>query len=166
MSTDNGSTSSSDTVDFDYVPHPHVEKRGDTGPPTTAQARAIIHGDGPIAKFNAKVGLRITVLVGTMWTAYAFTCLALVSAPSAFGTGNALIIVAWIAQTFLQLVLLPIIIVGQNVQAKAADARAEATYDDASAVLAETKQIQSHLVAQDEALGRLLAEVRALKAAG
>ena len=48
----------------------------------------------------------------------------------------------------------------------AADARAEATYDDASAVLAEAKQIQSHLVAQDEALGRLLAEVRALKAAG
>ncbi|HET7901481.1 MAG TPA: hypothetical protein VFL59_09860 [Candidatus Nanopelagicales bacterium] len=158
-------TENLDTVDFDYVPHPHVEKRLDAGPPTTAQARAKLHGDSVVARFNAKVGLRITVIVGTMWTAYAFTCLALVSAPSAFGTGNALIIIAWIAQTFLQLVLLPIIIVGQNVQAKAADSRAEATYDDASAVLAESRQIQAHLEAQDQAIATLLAEVRALRAA-
>ena len=64
---------------------------------------------------------------------------------------------AWIAQTFLQLVLLPIIIVGQNVQAAAADARAEATYEDAAAVLEEAKQIQAHLAAQDAALEKLLA---------
>ena len=99
-----------------------------------------------------------------MWTAYLFTCLALVSAPSAFGTGNTLIIVAWIAQTFLQLVLLPIIIVGQNVLAKAADARAEATYNDASAVLEEAKQIQAHLIVQDAAIESILGEIKALRA--
>jgi len=54
-----------------------------------------------------------------------------------------IIIVAWIAQTFLQLVLLPIIIVGQNGQAAAADERSMATYNDASAVLEEAKQIQA-----------------------
>jgi hypothetical protein len=85
-----------------------------------------------------------------------FTLLALVSAPSAFKTGNQLIIVAWIAQTFLQLVLLPIIIVGQNVQAAAADARSQATYEDAVAVLEEAKQIQAHLEAQDAAIENVL----------
>lgn len=153
-------------TDFDYQPHPRVESRQMTGPPTTAQARATLHGPGAIARFNAWIGLKITLVVGTMWAAYLFTCLALVSAPSAFGTGNLLIIIAWVAQTFLQLVLLPIIIVGQNVLAKSADARAQATYDDASAVLEEARQIQKHLLAQDAQIEALLDEVKALRRAG
>ena len=150
---------------FTYRPHPHIQARQAAGPPMTSEARAELHGEGRVARFNAKVGMRITILVGTMWTAYLFTVLAFLSAPQAFGTGNLLIIVAWIAQTFLQLVLLPIIIVGQNVLAKAADARSQATYDDASAVLAESLQIQEHLKAQDEAMQAILAEVAALRAA-
>jgi hypothetical protein len=141
---------------FHYVPHPHVEKRKAAGPPTVAAAVARLHGPGPLGRFNARFGLKITVIVGTMWCAYLFTLLALISAPSAFKTGNSLIIVAWIAQTFLQLVLLPIIIVGQNVQAAAADARSQATYDDAAAVLEEAKQIQAHLAAQDAEIAKIL----------
>jgi hypothetical protein len=149
---------------FDYIPHPRHEERKLQGPPTTDAARLKLHGPGPIARFNARVGLKITVIVGTMWCAYLFTVLALVSAPSAFRTGNSLIIVAWIAQTFLQLVLLPIIIVGQNVQAAAADARAEATFDDAAAVLEEAKQIQAHLAAQDEKIVEILTHLSKLSA--
>ncbi len=149
---------------FDYVQHPHVEKREAVGPPTVAAAVAQLHGPGPIGRFNARIGLKVTVVVGTMWCAYLFTLLAVISAPSAFKTGNSLIIVAWIAQTFLQLVLLPIIIVGQNVQAAAADARAQATYDDAAAVLAEAKQIQAHLAAQDAEIAKILGGLQALKA--
>jgi hypothetical protein len=141
---------------FDYVPHPRHEQREAEGPPKVAAAIAQMHGPGPIGRLNARVGLKITLVVGTMWCAYLFALLALVSAPSAFKTGNSLIIIAWIAQTFLQLVLLPIIIVGQNVQAAAADARSQATYDDAAAVLAEAKQIQAHLAAQDDEIGRIL----------
>jgi hypothetical protein len=141
---------------FEYVPHPHVEKRKAAGPPTVAAARAKLHGPGPIARLNARIGLKITLVVGTMWCAYLFTLLALVSVDSAFRTGSIVIIVAWIAQTFLQLVLLPIIIVGQNVQAAAADARSEATYNDAAAVLEEAKQIQAHLLAQDDAINKIL----------
>jgi hypothetical protein len=118
-----------------------------------------VHGPGPIGRLNAKVGLKITLIVGTMWAAYLFTLLALVSAPAAFKTGDKIIIVAWIAQTFLQLVLLPIIIVGQNVQAAAADARSQATYDDADAVLHTTLEIQKHLEAQDAEITRLVAAV-------
>ena len=149
---------------FEYVQHPHAEKRKEAGPPTVAAAVAQLHGPGPIGRFNARFGLKITVIVGTMWCAYLFTILALVSAPSAFKTGNKLIIVAWIAQTFLQLVLLPIIIVGQNVQAAAADARAEATYNDAAAVLEEAKQIQAHLAAQDTEIEKILTTLAPPKA--
>lgn len=146
---------------FNYVPHPHVEGRKAAGPPTVAAAIEQVHGPGLIGRINAKVGLRITVIVGTMWCAYLFTLLALVSAPTALHSGDKLIIIAWIAQTFLQLVLLPIIIVGQNVQATAADARSLATYDDAAAVLAEAKQIQAHLAAQDAAIEKILAATAA-----
>ena len=65
--------------------------------------------------------------------------------------------VQWIAQRFLQLVLLSIIIVGQNVQAAASDERAENTYQDAEAVLHEALQIQDHLLTQDRELERLIA---------
>ena len=67
---------------------------------------------------NKRIALWVTEKVGTMWCAYAFAILALVSLPDAIKTGNPVVIVAWIAQTFLQLVLLPVIIVGQNIQAK------------------------------------------------
>ncbi len=111
-------------------------------PHVVAQRLAARSKRGPIkvvdhrgTNLNARIGLKITLVVGTMWCAYLFTVIALVSAPSAFKTGNSLIIIAWIAQTFLQLVLLPIIIVGQNVQAKAADERSVQTFRDTEAIL-------------------------------
>jgi hypothetical protein len=124
---------------FEYVPHPHIERREALGPPTIAAALIKVHGPGRIGRLNAKVGLKITVVVGTMWCAYLFTVVALISAPKAFGSHDR------------------IIIVGQNVQATAADARSQATYDDAAAVLAASKQIHAHLAAQDEAISKILA---------
>ena len=128
-----------------------------TGPPTTAQARARVHGDTWVGRFNQKVGLRITLIVGTMWAAYGFFFIATFSAPAAFASHDPILIVNWISQSFLQLVLLPIIIVGQNIQGKAADARAQATFDDASATLHEAAEIQKHLAVQDEVITRILA---------
>jgi hypothetical protein len=111
------------------------------------------------ARFNAAVAVQITRGVGTMWCAYAFAALALVSLPSAISSHDAVTMVSWISQTFLQLVLLSIIIVGQNVLAAASDRRAEATYQDADAVLHTAIAIQDHLLAQDEAIERLLDDV-------
>ncbi|MHB8186934.1 MAG: hypothetical protein ACYDDU_12815 [Dermatophilaceae bacterium] len=138
---------------FEHVPHPHIAARKEAGPAKTSDQRT--KGKGPIGRLNARFGVFITVAVGTMWCAYVFTLLALVSLPAALKSHDQIIIVAWIAQTFLQLVLLPIIIVGQNVQAAASDKRAEDTYKDAEAVLHEALQIQAHLQAQDEILQRL-----------
>ena len=86
------------------------------------------------------------------------------SLPAAIASHDPIIIVAWIAQTFLQLVLLPVIIVGQNIQAAASDARAAATYEDAGASAGEAQQIQAHLASQDAAIGTLLDKIQALEA--
>jgi hypothetical protein len=72
-----------------------------------------------------RLGVSITRQVGTMAAAIIFTALSLVSLPSALASHNTIIIVGWAAQTFLQLVLLPIIIVGQNIQAKHSEAMAD-----------------------------------------
>jgi hypothetical protein len=49
-----------------------------------------------------------------------------------------------------------VIIVGQNVRARAADKRARQTYADAEAILSECVQLQAHLQAQDRILADLL----------
>jgi hypothetical protein len=128
---------------FEHVPHPSIRERQHKRPAQTSDERL---------GFNGKIGVFITTVVGTMWAAYAFTLIALVSFPAALQSGDKIIIVAWIAQTFLQLVLLPIIIVGQNVQARAADKRSQQTYSDAEAILHECLQLQAHLQAQDTIL--------------
>jgi hypothetical protein len=145
---------------YQHEPHPHVAAHKAAGPTLTRDQRRLDHPN-PVVRFNARFGLFITLAVGTMWCAYLFTILALISVDSAFSTGNLITIVAWIAQTFLQLVLLPVIIVGQNIQAKAADKRAVDTYNDADAVLHEAIQIQRHLEAQDAEIEKILAAVKA-----
>jgi hypothetical protein len=134
---------------YEYIPHPHIEHRKAAGPVRVVDQ----HPTGTaFARFNTWLGLKITVLVGTMVAAYIFTVIALISLPSAITSGNLTIIVAWVSSNFIQLVLLPVIIVGQNVQAAAADKRSEQTYKDAEAVLAEALKIQDHLCAQDKAI--------------
>jgi tetratricopeptide (TPR) repeat protein len=90
----------------------------------------------PIGRFNSRLALIITKSVGSMWCAYLFAMLAMVSLPAAISSHDPIIIVSWIAQTFLQLVLLPIIIVGQNVLAAASDARAESDHKTLLAIRA------------------------------
>jgi hypothetical protein len=85
--------------------------------------------------FNAKLALVITRSVGTMACAYVFAAIALISLPAAITSGQVIIIVAWIAQTFLQLVLLSIIMVGQTVQAVASDERAAKEFADTETIL-------------------------------
>ena len=95
---------------------------------------AIKEAMGEVDGFNAKFAVLITRLVGTMWCAYLFALIALIGLGPALKPGGEGII-AWIAQTFLQLVLLSVIMVGQNVQSLAADARAANTFKDAETIL-------------------------------
>jgi hypothetical protein len=83
---------------------------------------------------NAKIAVFLTNIVGSMWCAYVFAVIAFIGLPAALRPGGEGII-AWIAQTFLQLVLLSVIMVGQNVQSEASDLRSQHTYDDTVLIL-------------------------------
>lgn len=107
-----------------HIPHPHLENR--------KQAFAAAREEA--ANFNSKLAVRITNIVGTMWCAYAFALLAIISLPAAIRAGTATFI-AWFAQTFLQLVLLSIIMVGQKVASAKSDMQLDQTYKDAEALL-------------------------------
>src|ERR1051325_1029314 len=111
-----------------------------------------IHGDNLMGRINTRLALGITRMVGSMWCAYAFALLALVSLPAALSSHSPIIIIAWIAQTFLQLVLLPIIIVGQNVQAAASDARAESDHQTLMAIHTLTAEVHDIALRQTEIL--------------
>lgn len=136
---------------FQHIPHPRIAERKHDRPVKVKDESVGINGH---------VALIITAVVGTMWCAYAFTAISLVSLPSALKTGSLITIIGWIAQTFIQLVLLPIIIVGQNIQGKASDKRSEQTYKDAEAILSECLQLQQHLQAQDTVLDDVVAHVK------
>ena len=88
---------------------------------------------------NLWLAERITSGVATMWCAYLFAALALISLPKALQSGDSLVIVSWIAQTFLQLVLLSIVMVGQRVQAAILEQKIDETH---TAALLELQELQ------------------------
>ena len=140
---------------FEHHPHPRIAARKKSPPAKTTDEHV---------GFNGRVALILTTTVGTMWCAYAFSVLALVALPQAL-QGGLLPIIQWVSQTFIQLVMLSVIMVGQNILSRASDKRADETYQDADATLHEAQQIQDHLKAQDEAIGVLLDKIAKLEAA-
>ena len=119
------------------------------------QSHGTVHGTGPFGQFNTWLAVKITKTVGSMWMAYIFAAITLISLPAAIASRQVIIIVAWIAQTFLQLVLLPIIIVGQNVIQASTDARAEADHETLTAVHQLTVEVHAINEAQTEILKQL-----------
>ena len=109
----------------EYTKHPRIEERSAHGPHLTKDEHI---------GFNGWIAVLITKAVSTMWCAYLFAILALISLPSAIEGGTPTLI-SWIAQTFLQLVLLSVIMVGQKVSAQASDKQALQTYKDTEALL-------------------------------
>lgn len=96
-----------------------------------------------VNKFNDGLAVRITKAVGTMWSAYLFAFLSFTSLPAIIVAispasrhyfpawlikTSMITLIAWISQNFLQLVLLPIIMVGQNVIQRQEDAKASADH--------------------------------------
>ena len=142
------------SIAFHHQPHPHIAARKKAGPPKTTDEHV---------GFNGRVALILTTTVGTMWCAYAFAVLAFIALPQALG-GGLLPLIQWVSQTFIQLVMLSVIMVGQNILSRASDKRADMTYKDAEATFHEAEQIQAHLREQDDALNALLDKVRELEA--
>jgi len=142
-------------ISFEHRPHPRVAAHKMGGPPKTTDEHV---------GFNGRIALVLTTAVGTMWCAYAFAVLAILVLPQAI-QGGTLTLVQWVSQTFIQLVMLSVIMVGQNILSRASDKRADMTYQDAEATFHEAEQIQAHLQAQDDAMNALLDKVEKLEAA-
>ncbi len=140
---------------FEHHPHPRIAERKKSPPAKTTDEHV---------GFNGRVALVLTTTVGTMWCAYAFSILAFIALPQAL-EGGLLPIIQWVSQTFIQLVMLSVIMVGQNILSRASDKRADETYMDAEATLHEAQQIQDHLKAQDDAIGTLLDKIAKMEAA-
>jgi hypothetical protein len=140
---------------YQHIRHPRIASRRADRP---VKVTDFLPRGTAVNRFNTRVAILITKVVGSMWCAYAFALFDLISLPAAIRAG-ASAVVTWVAQTFLQLVLLSVIMVGQNVQAAAADKRAEATYHDASATLHEVAHVQGHLAAQDVLLSRIAEKI-------
>ncbi len=142
------------SITFAHQPHQHIEERKKSGPPKTHST--------PMS-LNGRIAMVLTTAVGTMWCAYVFAILALLVVPDAI-KGGLLTFVQWVSQTFIQLVMLSVIMVGQSIMGQAADKRAEMTYKDAEATFHEARQIQAHLQAQDTAINSVLDRLEALEA--
>ena len=146
---------------YQHIRHPRIAARRADRP---VKVTDLLRRDSAVNRFNTKVAIVITRVVGSMWCAYVFALFDLLSLPAAI-RGGVPTFVSWVAQTFLQLVLLSIIMVGQKIAGEATDKRAIDTYNDAEAVLHEALQIQQHLAAQDAFLKRLIDELCERKAA-
>jgi uncharacterized membrane protein len=107
--------------------------------------------------FNTRVAVALTKGVGTMWTAYAFVVLAFIGLFAILGLLNPIVslLVAWASQTFLQLVFLPIIMVGQNVLGRKAELQADEQFSTTMSTYHDIEQVMNHLSAQDAELLRL-----------
>ena len=136
------------------TPHLHVPRLVQS-----AEIKARLHGSGVMGRFNAAMAVHITRIVGTMYCAYAFTLIALVALPAAIEQGSPTVLINWLSSNFLQLVLLPIIIVGQNVISAAQDARAEADHETLTALHQMAKQQLEILQGQNQILDLLKTKV-------
>jgi hypothetical protein len=118
------------------------------GHPVHAKTTDHLPTHSAYARFNKRVALLITENVGTMSCFWLFCVLALMALPAALveahivsptigliGEAGFVIVVEWAAQSFIQLVLLPALMVGQNLQNVAADARSAKTFEDVERII-------------------------------
>ncbi len=140
---------------FEHIPHPRIEQRKLEHPPQT---------DDEQVGFNGRLGAAITKAVGTMWAFYV----------AAIFMGGWMLLSELHVITFdpypfafllflgniVQLLLMFVIMVGQQVLGASSDKRAVQTYKDAEAILHECLQLQAHLEAQDTVLEKVIADNR------
>jgi uncharacterized membrane protein len=115
------------------------------------------------AGINARIAVGLTKHVGTMWTAYSFAVLAIIGLFAILGllTPIVALLVAWLSQTFIQLVLLPIIMVGQNVLGRHAELMAEEQYNTTKKTYADIESTMKHLDDQDALILKIVEKLDA-----
>ncbi len=129
-----------------HNPFPHKPRN------VNVQHKAELEASG----VNTRIAVGLTKSVGTMWTAYSFAVLAIIGLLAILGWLPALValLVVWASQTFIQLVMLPILSVGQNVLGRHAELMAEEQYNTTMITYHHIEEIMQHLSAQDAELLR------------
>lgn len=144
---------------FKHTPHPH-QPRNVNEVQKEEQA-----AEGP----NTAIAVFLTTRVGTMWAAYSFAVLAIVGLLAILNILPPVValLVAWGSQTFIQLVMLPIIMVGQNVLGRKSELQADEAFVTTQKTYHDLCEVMEHLSAQDaELLKQTHMIVHLLKASG
>jgi hypothetical protein len=126
---------------YTHIPHPHIPQKI-----TIAKAEQALTG------FNMKIAVVITKGLGTMVCAYIFAILAIIGFPGFGATPTQY--VQWVSQTFIQLVALSVLAVGQQVLSKQGELMAEEAFHTTINSYHDIEQIMQHLCAQDAELLR------------
>jgi len=129
---------------FKHNPHPHQ--------PRNVNA---LHKEEQAAEgLNTAVAVFLTTRVGTMWAAYSFSMLAIIGLLAILNILPPVValLIAWSSQTFIQLVMLPIIMVGQNVLGRKSELQADEAYNTTMRTYHDIEEIMQHLSAQDAEL--------------
>jgi hypothetical protein len=126
------------------------------GEPVHAKAHDHLPCETRYQRFNKRLATALTKRVGTMTTFWIFCGLSMLSLPATLVLSNVLpanwvppffrtfgfsLLIAWICQNFIQLILLPALMVGQNLQSQAADVRAAKTFEDVQDIKQDLKRI-------------------------
>jgi len=131
---------------FEWRSRPHVPRN----------VNVILDAEQAAEGFNTRLAVALTQRTGTMWTAYIFTVLAFIGLFGLLGWLNPFVflLATWISQQFLQLVLLPVIMVGQNVLGRKAELQADEQFNTTMSTYHDIEQVMLHLCAQDAELLR------------
>jgi uncharacterized membrane protein len=129
---------------YTVIRHPRVHVRRHHGPATT--------GDEHVG-VNGTLAAWITAKLGSMWTVYVCAAVTaiwmILGSRQVFGFDPYPYPFLLFLGNVVQLLLIFIILLGQQVLGRTSDRRAIQTYEDAEAILADCEQIQNHLIAQD-----------------
>lgn len=136
-----------------HTPRPHTVRN-----PNLVHAKA--RQQTGFAGFNARLAVLITRNVGSMQCAYLFACIGIGSLVGLV-TGNVVVAAVFgsISSYFLQLVLLPIISVGQEQMSQHAEIQSEEQFRAVQNTEHDSEQMMAHLSAQDSELLKQTAEL-------
>ena len=146
----------SDTTLYTHTPHTH----------TARNVNEQHHDEQAQQGINTTIAVWLTQHVGTMTCAYLFAVIGVGSLVGAV-TGNTFLAVTFgaLSSYFLQLVLLPILSVGQNVLGRKQELLAEEQYQTTLKSEHNIEGVLAHLDAQDAELLRQTATLESLLAA-
>lgn len=106
-----------------------------------------------------KFALFMTDKVGTM--GFFLACVVLVTIPLVFS--SIMPVVQYISSGYLQLILLPLILVGQNLQSRYTEIRAEHDFNTNVKAEKEIETILLHLEKQDQMMEEILRKIKELE---